>query len=226
MTAVEIVLIVVGVIFMVGSFFVTEKLSQKEVTQISELSSIEMKQILRKNMESAEKTVEKMVEDVVGGSIATADRAMQKESNAKIHEISEYAETVMESIHKSHEEVMFLYSMLNDKQSDIQGTVGKIEQLKDELQNFEKEIIVNIADSAEEKVKVAEEIAAVPSEEREIGANEAILFFEKEPEILSKNQNVLDLYKQGMDVVDIAKQLGRGVGETKLVIDLYREGKA
>ena len=44
----EIILIIIGVIFMIGSFFVTEKLSQKEITQISELSSEEMKRILEK----------------------------------------------------------------------------------------------------------------------------------------------------------------------------------
>lgn len=225
MTVVEIVLIAIGTIFMIGSFLVTEKLSQKEVSQISELSSIEMKEILKKNMENAEKTVEKMVENVVGTSIETADRAMQKETNRKIHEISEYAETVVESIHKNHEEVMFLYSMLNDKQSDIESTVKKIEKLKAELQKLEQEMIVHIADSTENKERIVEESSELPLNKREIGGNEALLFLEKEPKFFSKNKSILDLYRQGMDIVDIAKQLGRGVGETKLVIDLYREGK-
>ena len=225
MTTIEIVLIIIGAIFMIGSFFITERLSQKEVSQISELSSIEMKQILEKNMKNTEKTVEKMMENVVGGSIETADRAMQKETNMKIHEISEYSETVMESIHKNHEEVMFLYSMLNDKHSDMESTVEKIEKLKAELKNLEKEIIVNIADSTEDSSKTSKELLSLPSEEREIGANEALLFMDKKPEILSKNQAVLDLYNQGMDVVDIARQLKRGVGETRLIIDLYREGR-
>ena len=52
MTTVEIILIVIGIILMIGSFFVTEKLSQKEVEQISKLSSNEMKYILEKNMKS------------------------------------------------------------------------------------------------------------------------------------------------------------------------------
>lgn len=223
MTVVEIILIVIGVIFMIGSFFVTEKLSQKEISQISELSSIEMKQILRKNMETAEKTVEKMVEDVVGHSIETADRAMQKETNEKIHDISEYAESVVESIHKNHEEVLFLYSMLNDKHTDVETSVAKLEKLKKELQNLETDIIVNIADSTEGLEKTLEQVNL---SQEEVSANQEILFFEQENEILNKNQSILELYNQGMDVVDIAKQLGRGVGETKLVIDLYKEGKA
>ena len=113
MTTVEVILIVIGIILMIGSFFVTEKLSQQEVEQISQLSSNEMKFILEKNMKSTEKKVEELVDDVIDRSMEIADRALDKETNMKIQEISEYAETVLESIHKNHNEVMFLYSLLN-----------------------------------------------------------------------------------------------------------------
>ena len=36
------------------------------------------------------------------------------------------------------------------------------------------------------------------------------------------NDRILELYKQGMPAVEIARNLGRGVGEVKLVIDLFR----
>lgn len=38
----------------------------------------------------------------------------------------------------------------------------------------------------------------------------------------NNNQKILDLHSRGMDVVDIARELNLGVGEVKLVIDLYR----
>lgn len=38
----------------------------------------------------------------------------------------------------------------------------------------------------------------------------------------NNNQKILALYGQGMDVVDIARELNLGVGEVKLVIDLYK----
>ena len=78
MTAVEVILIIIGVILMMGSFFVTEKLTQKEVDQISKLSSNEMKQILEKNMKGAEKKVEELVDDVIDRSMEIADRALEK----------------------------------------------------------------------------------------------------------------------------------------------------
>lgn len=38
----------------------------------------------------------------------------------------------------------------------------------------------------------------------------------------NSNQKILDLHSRGMDVVDIARELNLGVGEVKLVIDLYK----
>ena len=48
---------------------------------------------------------------------------------------------------------------------------------------------------------------------------------EEEPESLgmSKNEQILALYKQGKDGVEIAKELGCGFGEVKLVLGLFKE---
>ena len=52
---------------------------------------------------------------------------------------------------------------------------------------------------------------------------------EKVPEVMresEENENsndiILELYQKGESIIEIAKQLGLGVGEVKLVIDLYR----
>ena len=36
------------------------------------------------------------------------------------------------------------------------------------------------------------------------------------------NDMILKLYEQGLSKVEIAKQLGRGLGEVNLVIELYK----
>ena len=36
------------------------------------------------------------------------------------------------------------------------------------------------------------------------------------------NEIILELKKSGMSIIEIAKQLGLGVGEVKLVVDLYQ----
>lgn len=40
---------------------------------------------------------------------------------------------------------------------------------------------------------------------------------------MNHNQRILNMYRDGKTAVDIAKELGLGVGEVKLVIGLFRE---
>ena len=40
---------------------------------------------------------------------------------------------------------------------------------------------------------------------------------------MNHNQKILDMYREGKGAVEIAKELGLGVGEVKLVIGLFRE---
>ena len=42
MTAIEVGLLLIGVVFLIGSFFVTEKLSQSEIGEIAKLSETEL----------------------------------------------------------------------------------------------------------------------------------------------------------------------------------------
>lgn len=225
----EIILIIIGVIFMIGSFFVTEKLSQREITQISELSSEEMKRILEKNMEQAKRRVENLIESIVERTEEPMERALQKETNLKIQSISEYANGVLEEVQKNHEEVMFLYSMLNDKHSELVQTAGKLEDLKLELLKLERDVSSTVMDSEERVKQLAEQITEQinnPVQIEKVLEEELPELNAEEDELLNSNQCILELYQQGMGITDIARQLKLGVGEVKLVIDLYREEEA
>ena len=50
MTGIEIVLLLVGCVFMIGSFFVAEKLSPTELNKIAELSEGELRNIITKEL--------------------------------------------------------------------------------------------------------------------------------------------------------------------------------
>lgn len=227
MTAVEIILIVTGIILMIGSFFVTEKLSQKEIAEISQLSSVEMKRILEKNMEQAAIKTEELVDDVIDRSMEIADQALKRQTNLKIQDISEFTDTVLEAIRKNHSEVMFLYSMLNDKQGELRESAGNLEKLKSQLLSLE-ENVTNSINQAAESIQLMTEQARSPKLQEVLDFAE-----EEEPEpeedyyeLPNNNMNILELYRQGMPVTNIARELGLGVGEVKLVIDLYREEEA
>ena len=115
MTTIEIILLLVGCVFMIGSFFISEKLSSSELNKIAELSEDELKKIIEREVNNAGTQMDEVIEQKIEEAGEQAERAMEKESNEQIMQIHEYSETVMESMKKTHDEIMFLYSMLNDK---------------------------------------------------------------------------------------------------------------
>lgn len=234
MTTIEIVLLIIGVVMMVASFFVTEKLSGQELNKIAELSAEEMQHILERSLSDAQVKVDNMVDQVIDHSIEKSmevvERALDKETNEKMRAITEYSDTVLESIHKTHNEVMFLYSMLNDKHSELTKYAGNLAQLAIHLEELQENIqkTVDQSDNILDKVQESSEPAkapkpALPASEPELDPNPVEAPKESEDEQMNHNQRILNMYRDGKTAVDIAKELGLGVGEVKLVIGLFRE---
>lgn len=229
MSVLEMVLLVIGVVLMIASFFITEKLSTKELDKIAELSTDEMKKILERNLNDAQVKVNNMVDQVIDHSIEKSmeivERALDKETNEKMRVITEYSDTVLESINKTHNEVMFLYSMLNDKHSELTKYAANLAQLAIHLEELQENIqkTVNESDEILQKVQEAQIAEPVlPSEYQEEAIPEERRQLSKE-ELVNHNQMILEKYREGKSAVEIAKELGLGVGEVKLVIGLFRE---
>ncbi len=232
MSTLEICLLVVGIVLMIASFFITEKLSNSELNKLSELSTEEMKKILERNLNDAQTKVDNMVDQVIEHSIANSmevvERALDKETNEKMRVLTEYSDTVLESINKTHNEVMFLYSMLNDKHSELTKYAGNLAQLAIHLEELEQNIEKTVAESDEiiHKMQEAQEIRQTqqePSVAAEPGVEENTEAEAQEGEQVNHNRLILEKYKEGKSAIDIAKQLGLGVGEVRLVIGLFRE---
>lgn len=214
MTGIEVLLIIIGVIFMLGSFFVTEKLSGSELNKIAELSQDEIKLILDKELKRTSDKINDQIDTAIDDSIDKVDRALDKETNEKIMAISEYSDTVLENMNKTHNEIMFLYSMLNDKHTELTELSGQLSKTASEV---EKEI--------EQAAKIADIVPDTEMEDTEITAQSK--HRELEPVTIpenSENHNdmILALHKQGKDYIEIARELGLGLGEVRLVVDLYR----
>ena len=188
-----------------------------------------MKKILERNLNDAQVKVNNMVDQVIDHSIEKSmeivDRALDKETNEKMRVITEYSDTVLESINKTHNEVMFLYSMLNDKHSELTKYAANLAQLAIHLEELQENIqkTVNESDEILQKVQEAQISEPVlPPEYQEEAIPEERRQLSKE-ELVNHNQMILEKYREGKSAVEIAKELGLGVGEVKLVIGLFRE---
>lgn len=321
MTTLEITLILVGIVFLIGSFMVKDKLSKNDLDKIADMSAEELKVITEKEIKNAELAIDGMLDEHIASKTDETKRDLEKETNSKIMAINEYSDTVLDSINKSHNEIMFLYSMLNDKHEELTRLSGNIEkitaQAKKTFEPVEASKINNLSNKTVLNAKPVVNAAPVSNrqavtESRGIASSDIVTGTKNTASV--KNQNVsaqnmmsqhaaaqnimsqntavrntavpntvvpnmaaqnavvqnvavsnmtaqnmtasntamqsrnlsdtdvqsgrvydiseinhnpqiLRLYKSGKNIVEIAKELGLGKGEVKLVIDLYNEGK-
>ena len=241
MTGMEIALLVIGCVFMVGSFFVSEKLSGKEMNRIAALSDDELKKIIRKAMNNAENQIDTVVENKVDEVAEKVEIALERESNMKIMAINEYSDTVIDSMNKTHDEIMFLYSMLNDKHKDMTSMTGDLQRLAANIRNLQEDTpkpapapspAPASSPTTSKRFKATKGIAAsnddylamaaAAKEEYESVVNENGENTEFSNDAVNHNDKIMELHKEGLSKVEIAKRLDLGVGEVSLVIGLYR----
>lgn len=225
MTGVEITLVLVGVLFVLASFFVQEKLSPKDVQEITRLSEKELKVIVERELRSASEKVEETIDNVAGQAQEDAKRAMEKESNEKIMAINDYSNTVIESMNKTHNEILFLYNMLNDKHTELAELASKLQQFAEQMKHTQAEVMNNLAEAAKDSEQIREQNKAEVQEQEKAHMEQTVQHnraAEEKADIENFNNQVLALHQNGVSDVEIARQLGRGLGEVKLVIGLYK----
>jgi hypothetical protein len=226
MTGIEIVLVIIGIVFLVASFFVQEKLSPKDIDSISNLSEKELSLIVERQLKNANNQVEDSIEQMMDEALGISERAMEKESNEKIMAISEYSNTVLESMNKTHNEILFLYSMLGDKHTELTSLAAQLQQFSDQMKSTENEVLHNLAEAAKEVENRVMQSEPVDEDEMirasvEVERNQE----EMGGDGVNHNEEILTLHRQGRPDVEIARDLGLGLGEVKLVIGLFQRGR-
>lgn len=246
MTPLQICLIIVGVILIIGSFFLSDKLSDKEVDKLSRLSSAQLQRVVDRQLEDIEDRVADIVTEAVENSVDQCRRPMEALSNEKIMAIQEFSDTVMDAINKNHTEIMFLYSMLNDKQEDIKNMVATIDRSKSQLRELTDKVQLSEVKNPVEKTPIVkapivgsriskpvapatkpttEIIQDTSEEDSDFGGfifREDVEAAAEEP--VDVREEMIRLYNEGISIVEIGKRLNRGIGEVKLVIDIANHG--
>lgn len=241
METMEIVLLIAGVIIFILSFFIPDK-SDKNTGMSKALAEEEIKKLVADEFASIKDHVDGVVEEAVTYAMEKTERSLERLSNEKIMAVSEYSDTVLAEIHKNHEEAMFLYDMLNNKHINLKDTVSEVNRTVKEAE----EAVSGIKKMVPEAVAAAQVQETVEQNVAETGAPEVSKGFdggveatdrfgglqetarkmsfiaETDEQGQNSNEKILELYKQGKSVVAIAKELGLGVGEVKLVIGLYK----
>lgn len=300
-----------------ASFVIPEK-KGRLLEEDKRFGEEQIRELVEEQMKDVKTRVSDAVDETIQYAVEKTERSMERVTNEKIMAVNEYSDTVLEEIHKNHEEVVFLYDMLNDKQQNIKDTAAAVEKKAKEVRESilqetsvtaetarevsgreEKSeqtfVPLNIADqttvSEEERVirgvepqsgeavqnpeaqdaaaqnitmqdteaksSAALDMAAQDGPEygdagkssktenvktekprkrasgraaKAAGAKErggampavGLSFANSGEEGRNNNEKILALYKAGKSNMAIAKELGLGIGEVKLVIDLFK----
>lgn len=299
MTIPVIVMIVIGIIICLVSFFVSEKVSNKEESLHNLMSVDDDYEFSDRELRIIRRKIEDVIANQAKDILYETNESLSNMANEKTMALGDYAVAVCEQIDKNHKEVMFLYSMLDDKQKEImktvrivndankeakdvldkvkhvrvervestqsQGRQSAIEQLtalsqkKAELDNAQTQ-----SNISEESTRDVEEVSSEYATDEMLSATTESIDSEAEMESMvvneyeassnldmdemedvfaeldqtdidfdevleeefEENENsndiILQMHRNGSSILDIAKELGLGVGEVKLVIDLYQ----
>jgi len=152
----EIVLLVIGGLFFVISFFLPDGKKEEKITEE------QIKTLVDKEIEGAKSKIDDMVEETVTYAVEKTERSLEKISNEKIMAIDEYSESVLKKINDNHNEAVFLYDMLNDKDERIKNSQDEISASIEIVETAKKEI----AETKKEIVKEKEELEKSRSEEK------------------------------------------------------------
>ena len=294
-----------------ASFCLPEK-NKKEENSAGSIDPEVIRNLINKEMEDAKTKVTEVVDETLEYAVEKTERASERISNEKIMAINEYSETVLADMNKTHQEIMFLYDMLNDKHKNLKETVQQVDKAAKEAEEKANAAATALAATSAEEPKAEKKTqepvktpakkskTSKPAQEKRkdkdqhitLDMLESVLpkeqlarleikedkkknepeqfqalqpdklpeikefsFAEQAPHIerpqnqesqaanlentvsakkdtpveekeesLPENNNdkILRLHKQGMSSVDIAKELGLGVGEVKLVINLFK----
>lgn len=277
MTGLEIALLTIGLIVIVASFVFSSKSDGDTIHNVKDVTFTD------KQKEDIKKQITDILNEQIENVKEQTEISLDKLSNQKMLEMNEYSDTILQEINRNHNEVMFLYDMLNEKKKEINNTVRDMNVTKKEIEKSKtvpkkqtvidsikdmsedtggfmaseellreeqkdvdtrKKDILNQLDAVVEAVSddVSADLEAVekkPKKRTSTGRTAAKRMKEtvkketlrednRDPKAFetgNNNEKILQLSKEGKSNVEIAKELGLGIGEVKLVIDLFKGGK-
>ena len=305
MSVLEIVLLIMGIVIFIGSFLIPEKKTKSGKEQVIDEKQIH--DLVEKEVEQAQGKITDIVDETITYAMEKTERSMDRLTNEKMMAVNEYSDTVLSEINKNHQEVVFLYDMLNDKHENLKNTVSEVEKAAKEVRQTVKDAELNVRELtlkepeavtvqpakpeksvqeesqqtdfelfgasgafSPEKVTVVETKdtptrtaktakarakAVVQADQQEVPPNAETDTVKKAageggkpatkkrtsksktetdvPEVAvsldqagksgarNSNEKILELHKAGKSNMAIAKELGLGIGEVKLVIDLF-----
>ena len=190
MIVTEVILIIIGIFSICLSFFIKSRNTQETESEIDTVNT--RKQFVEQITEVLEMKKEQVISET--------EEYLNRKSNEKIMEFEEYSSQVIEKIERNHEEVVFMYQMLSDKEDEWKNYISNSKKKEKNMKSAKK------MEQKPVKQSVKREEPAPNKDKKEINA---------------LNEQMIELHHQGKSVLEISKILHVGQGEVQLILSLY-----
>lgn len=249
MTGIEICLIIIGIACICASFFVSQKTApQEEQGAYGTHPSAEV--WTEKDEQMVKERLQEILQEQQEEYVDEAKDRMGQVCNEKIMAVDEFSKQILEKINSNHQEVVFMYNMLNEKQKELKSIMAEPVKRPPKANQAPKEEPRGLPLAQKPDNEIPDEIArfqtvntqagaltgldlvkqSAPARKRTASAKGTGQATEKdvsEDAGVSGNVNheIQKMYKEGKSVLEISKALDIGQGEVKLVIALYEDRK-
>ena len=140
MVGLEIGLVVVGILIFVGSFFITEKLSSSDMQEITKISKDEIKNIVAKEVAKSDEVIDERLNMRLDDAVNDFALRTDDEYVSKMNHMNEYSENVLKTMEKTNNEIVFIHSMLSDKQEAVSEMTIQLDITKSQLLQLKKDV--------------------------------------------------------------------------------------
>lgn len=232
MTTWEILLLIAGFACVCLSFFVARgkegaQAEDKETQGSSDVWTEKEEELIRER-------VTQLMEERQNELLDETQDQMSHLCNDKIMAIDEFSQPLMEKIRNNHQEVVFMYNMLTEKEKEVKRILAqsvvreaKSEESKPAEQGEKKTVQKPAAAAAKPAPKPVPKPAPEPKKVSEKPTEKPVTKpSEQEPVSVKTvpgnvNLKIQKMYREGKSILEISKELGIGQGEVQLVIALY-----
>jgi len=135
MNPLEIVLIILGIIIIMISCKLIDHSQDRGYNSVGK-PHISENPISEEELQQTKEKMNKLLFDVSEETVVRTDDSLSKISNEKIIAISEFSDQILEKIKSNHDEVVFLYNMLSDKEKELKAVVREIDSSKKKVQDI------------------------------------------------------------------------------------------
>lgn len=221
MTGLEICLLAAGFACLCISFFVARRTSpeaeQEDGVRAEAVWTEREEQMIQKR-------VHEILSDRQNELVDATEEQMNRLCNDKIMAVDEFSKQILEKIESNHQEVVFMYNMLNEKEKELKDVMAapvrriqEPETVSEPVKNKKKK-----TQTAIEKLSPQDFPTAVKEPPKKTEAKKTEVVKTDSVSVPGNvNLQIQKMHKEGKSVLEISKALNIGQGEVKLVIALY-----